>query len=94
MNAFYLYKPDVPVLDNDGATIKDLRGIITLNLTDLKISLNRSFLTGLEQSFGVIFPDYIALEQALSGQGLNGLVRVVKRFRLCAFCCQGRVSFY
>jgi C-terminal processing protease CtpA/Prc len=72
MNAFYLYKPDVPVLDNDRfATIKDLEDYHAQFDRPEDFFESLVFDRSRTDPFSVIFTDYIALEQALSGQGLN-----------------------
>jgi C-terminal processing protease CtpA/Prc len=82
MNVFYLYKPDVPVLDNDRfATTADLEAFHQQFSTPEGFFESLIFDRPRTDRFSIIASDYVLLEQALSGQGLNngmefGLVAV------------------
>ena len=75
MNAFYLYKPEIPVLANDTfATIEELEEFH--EPFETPESFFRSLLFDEETSnpdrfFSIIVSDYIALEQAFAGTTLN-----------------------
>jgi len=72
MNAFYLYKPEIPVLDNDRfATVADLEGYHAQFDTPEDFFESLLFDPQRIDKFSVIFSDYVALEQALSGNSLN-----------------------
>jgi C-terminal processing protease CtpA/Prc len=72
INAFYLYKPDVPVLDNNRfQTVNDLEEYHAQFDRPEDFFESLVFDRSRTDPFSVIFTDYIALEQALSGQGLN-----------------------
>ncbi|BAO56082.1 S41 family peptidase [Nonlabens marinus] len=72
MNAFYLYKPDVPVLADDRfSTVKELEDFHAQFDTPEDFFESLIFDPNRVDRFSVIFSDYIALEQALSGNSLN-----------------------
>ncbi|PRP66317.1 S41 family peptidase [Nonlabens agnitus] len=81
MNTFYLYKPNVDVLDNDRfATTAELENYHSQ--FDSPESFFESLIFDRERTdpFSIVVSDYVALEQALSGNTLNngmefGLVR-------------------
>ncbi len=81
MNAFYLYKADVPVLDdNRFETQGELENFHAPFSPPEDFFESLVFDRSETDRFSVIFNNYLALEQALSGQGLNngmefGLVR-------------------
>ncbi|MDP5100658.1 MAG: peptidase S41, partial [Nonlabens sp.] len=82
MNGFYLYKPDVPVLANDRfASTVELEAFHQQFQTPEEFFETLVFDRARTDRFSVIFSDYVALEQLLSGQGQNngmefGLVAV------------------
>lgn len=82
MNGFYLYKPDVPVLANDRfASTVELEAYHQQFVTPEEFFEDLVFDRARTDRFSVIFSDYVALEQLLSGQGQNngmefGLVAV------------------
>lgn len=72
MNAFYLYKPNVPVLADDRfATVNDLEDYHSQFDAPEAFFESLIFDRTRTDRFSVIFSDYIALEQALSGSGLK-----------------------
>ncbi|WP_194852395.1 S41 family peptidase [Nonlabens antarcticus] len=72
MNAFYLYKPDVPVLaDGRFSTVNDLVNYHAQFDRPEDFFESLIFDRSRTDRFSVIFTDYVALEQALSGQSLN-----------------------
>ncbi len=75
MNAFYLYKPNVPILANDRfATFADLESFHQQFPTAEEFFESLIFDRPRTDRFSVIVSDYVLLEQQLSGQGQsNGM---------------------
>ncbi|PQJ18380.1 peptidase S41 [Nonlabens tegetincola] len=75
MNAFYLYKADVPVLDNDRfATVADLEEYHAQFPSPESFFSSLIFEPENVDKFSVIFEDYVVLQNVLSGQNLsNGM---------------------
>ncbi len=75
MNAFYLYKPEIPVLANDRfATVADLENFHAQFNSPEDFFNSLLFEPNQVDRFSIIVSDYIALEQQLSGNTLsNGM---------------------
>ncbi len=72
MNAFYLYKPEIPVLANDRfATVGDLENFHAQFDSPEAFFETLLFDPNRVDRFSVIVSDYVALEQQLSGNTLN-----------------------
>ena len=72
MNAFYLYKPDIPVLANDRFdTVGDLEDYHAQFSSPEAFFESLIFMPERIDRFSVIVSDYVALEQTLSGNTLN-----------------------
>ncbi len=72
MNAFYLYKPDVPDLANDRfATIPELEEFHSVYNTPGEFFESLVFDRPFTDRFSVIVDDYVALEQLFAGTTLN-----------------------
>ena len=72
MNAFYLYKPDVPELADDRfTTISELEEFHSIYDTPEDFFESLVFDRSLTDRFSVIVSDYIALEQLFAGTTLN-----------------------
>ncbi|WP_397299041.1 S41 family peptidase [Nonlabens ulvanivorans] len=72
MNAFYLYKPDVPELADDRfATVPELEEFHSIYDTPEAFFESLVFDRSLTDRFSVIVSDYIALEQLFAGTTLN-----------------------
>lgn len=72
MNAFYLYKPDVPDLANDRfTTIEEIEDFHSIYETPEEFFEALVFDRPLTDRFSVIVSDYIALEQLFAGTTLN-----------------------
>ena len=75
MNAFYLYKPDIDVLANDRfANIEELEAFHAQFSSPEEFFETLVFDRARTDRFSVVFDDYVALENALSGNTLsNGM---------------------
>lgn len=72
MNAFYLYKPNVDVLENDRfTTIDELEEFHSIYDTPEEFFESLVFDRPLTDRFSIIVQDYIALEQQFAGTTLN-----------------------
>lgn len=72
MNAFYLYKPDVDVLANDRfANLEELEAFHAQFSAPEEFFESLVFDRSRTDRFSVIFDDYVALENVLSGTTLN-----------------------
>lgn len=72
MNGFYLYKPDVPVLANDRfANTGELEAFHQQFPTPEEFFESLVFDRARTDRFSIIFSDFVALEQLLSGQSQN-----------------------
>ena len=85
LNAFYLYKDDVPDLANDRFTTNEEYAQF-LNSFSTPESIFDTLLSS-QDRFSIIVPDYIALEQIFSGVSMNNGMEYGLR-RYCESCSE------